>query len=128
MKASEGTTRENEERKMVEGTRNTRMLRMGHGNGEGFRERITVLLVDDHPMVREGMRRLLEGEGGFEVVAEVESVEGALEELERVKAEIVVMDIQLPGVNGVEGTRMLKAKYPELKGHGRPAPGSACER
>ncbi len=43
------------------------------------------------------------------------SVEDALEELERGRAEIVVMDIQLPGVDGVEGTRMLKAKYPELK-------------
>ena len=49
--------------------------------------RIKVLLVDDHPMVREGMRRLMEGEGGFEVVGEVDSVEGALEELKRKKVE-----------------------------------------
>ncbi len=78
-------------------------------------ERISVLLVDDHPMVREGMRRLLEGEGGFQVVGEVDSVEDALEELQRKKAEIVVMDIQLPGMDGVEGTRQLKARYPEAK-------------
>lgn len=78
-------------------------------------ERISVLLVDDHPMVREGMRRLLEGEGGFQVVGEVDSVEDALEELQRKKAEIVVMDIQLPGMDGVEGTRQLKARYPEVK-------------
>lgn len=49
-------------------------------------------MVDDHPMVREGMKRLLEGEGGFEVVGEVESVEEALEELERGKVEIVLME------------------------------------
>ena len=111
----EGKTPENEERTMVEGTRNTRMLRMGLGSGEGFGERTMVLLVDDHPMLREGMRRLLEGDRGFEVVGEVESVEDALEELEKRRADIVVMDIQLPGVNGVEGTRLLKARYPEVK-------------
>ena len=89
------------------------------GDGQGLKERdlerITILLVDDHPMVREGMKRLLEGEGGFEVVGEVDSVEAALEALERKRAEIVVMDIKLPGVDGVEGTRQLKAKYPDVK-------------
>jgi len=108
-------TREGEKRTMVEGTKDSRELSMVRGRGEGPGERIRVLLVDDHPMVREGMRRLLEGDGGFEVVAEVDSVEGALEALERATAEIVVMDIQLPGVDGVEGTRLLKAKYPEVK-------------
>lgn len=82
---------------------------------KGNVDRIKVLLIDDHPMVREGMRRLLEGEGGFEVVGETDSVEGALGELDRKKVDIVVMDIQLPGVDGVEGTRQIKAKYPDLK-------------
>ena len=100
-------------RKMVEKDLGER--RMGHGSGERSGKRIRILLVDDHPMVREGMRRLLEGDGGFEVVAEVESVEDALGELERRKTDIVVMDIQLPGVNGVEGTRLLKVRYPEVK-------------
>ena len=88
---------------------------MGRGKGERPGERIRVLLVDDHPMVREGMKRLLEGEGGFQVVGEVDSVEDALQELQRGRTEIVVMDIQLPGVDGVEGTRLLKATYPEVK-------------
>ena len=82
---------------------------------KGNVDRIKVLLIDDHPMVREGMRRLLEGEGGFEVVGETDSVEGALGELDRKKVDIVAMDIQLPGVDGVEGTRQIKAKYPDLK-------------
>ena len=98
---------------MVERTKRTG--RDGQGLKERDLERITILLVDDHPMVREGMKRLLEGEGGFEVVGEVDSVEAALEALERKRAEIVVMDIQLPGVDGVEGTRQLKAKYPDVK-------------
>ena len=98
---------------MLEATKGTGELPVGKGERMG--ERIRVLLVDDHPMVREGMKRLLEGEGGFEVVGEVESVEDALEELKRGQTEIVVMDIQLPGVDGVEGTRLLKANYPEVK-------------
>jgi len=113
---------------MVEGTKGSRELQPGRDGRretgretgketgkETDRQQIRVLLVDDHPMVREGMRRLLEGEGGFHCVGEVDSVEEALEELERTKADIVVMDIQLPGVDGVEGTRLLKAKYPEVK-------------
>ena len=77
--------------------------------------RISVLLVDDHPMVREGMRRLLESDNTFEVVGEVDTVEAALEGRGRIKADIVVMDIQLPGVNGVEGTRQLKDLHPGIK-------------
>ena len=100
---------------MLESTKSSRKLPVGPGSGERPGERIRVLLVDDHPMVREGMKRLLEGEGGFEVVGEVDSVEEALVELERGRTEIVVMDIQLPGINGVEGTRMLKAAHPEVK-------------
>ena len=100
---------------MVEATKNSKELPVFRGKGEGSGERIRVLLVDDHPMVREGMKRLLEGEGGFEVVGEVDSVEEGLEELERGKVEIVVMDIQLPGVDGVEGTRLMKARHPEVK-------------
>jgi len=96
---------------MLDATKNP----VGRNRGERHGERIRVLLVDDHPMVREGMKRLLEGEGGFEVVGEVDSVEEALVELERGRTEIVVMDIQLPGINGVEGTRMLKAAHPEVK-------------
>ena len=100
---------------MVEATKGPRELPSYGGKGEGSEGRIRVLLVDDYPMVREGMKRLLEGEGGFEVVGEVDSVEEAMVELERGKAEIVVMDIQLPGVDGVEGTRLMKARHPEVK-------------
>ena len=100
---------------MLEKTKGSKESPAFRGRGVGNGERIKVLLVDDHPMVREGMKRLLEGEGGFEVVGEVDSVEEALVELERRRTEIVVMDIQLPGIDGVEGTRMLKAAHPEVK-------------
>ena len=82
---------------------------------ENAADRVRVFLVDDHSMLREGIRHLLEGDGEFEVIGEADSVEEALECLERKMAEIVVMDINLPGVDGVEGTRQMKARYPELK-------------
>ncbi len=100
---------------MLEKTKGSKESPAFRGRGVGNGERIKVLLVDDHPMVREGMKRLLEGEGGFEVVGEVDSVEEALVELARGRTEIVVMDIQLPGIDGVEGTRMMKAAHPEVK-------------
>ncbi|MCH7736293.1 MAG: response regulator transcription factor [Chloroflexi bacterium] len=83
--------------------------------GERVGRRTRVLLVDDHPMIREGFRRLLEKDGEFEVVGEVEGVEDALHELSRNRVEMVLMDIQLPGLDGVEGTKLVKAKYPDVK-------------
>ena len=85
------------------------------GQDKEVAERIRVLLVDDHPMIREGFRRLLEKNGEFEVVGEVDGVEDALDALTRSRVEMVVMDIQLPGLDGVEGTRLVKAKYPDVK-------------
>jgi len=100
---------------MVESTKATKEKPEIQGSKDSKNSKIKVLLVDDHPMVREGMRRLLEGEGGFEVIGEVDSAEEALAELGHKQADIVVMDIQLPGVDGVEGTRQLKAQHPDVK-------------
>ena len=94
-------------------TNNLKESTAARASGSG--QCISVLLVDDHPMVREGMKRLLESEGAFQVVGEVDSVEDAIVELDRGQAEIVVMDIQLPGMDGVEGTRLLKSRYPQIK-------------
>ena len=74
-----------------------------------------VFLVDDHPLIREGMRLHLEAEGHFLVVGEANSGEEALELLDTPFADVVVMDIQLPGINGVEATRRLKVRHPDLK-------------
>ncbi len=77
----------------------------------GFR----VVLVDDHPMMREGMRRLLEADESFVVVGEAGSAEEALERVGGLAVDIVVMDIRLPGMDGVEATRQLKAQHPQVK-------------
>lgn len=72
-------------------------------------ERITVLLVDDHPVVREGYRRLLEESGRIAVVGEAATAAEALQQFSSLGPDVVVMDISLPGVSGIEGMRRILA-------------------
>lgn len=71
--------------------------------------RVTVLLVDDHAVVREGYRRLLERSGNIEVIGEAEDAEMAYAQFCALAPQVVVMDIALPGVSGVEAMRRMLA-------------------
>ena len=73
---------------------------------------IRILLVDDHQVVREGLRRMLELEADFQVVGEVANTEEVLTQAELLSPEIILMDIKMPGVDGIELTRKLKEKQP----------------
>ncbi|MBH0239251.1 response regulator [Methylobrevis albus] len=68
----------------------------------------TILLVDDHPVVREGYRRLLERRRGFRVVAEAETAAEAYQRYRDAKPAIVVMDITMPGASGIEALRHIR--------------------
>jgi DNA-binding NarL/FixJ family response regulator len=70
-------------------------------------ERITVLLVDDHMIVREGIRALLEAEGDIEVVGEAQTGRQAVQLTKRLRPDVVVMDIGMPLLNGLEATRQI---------------------
>ena len=74
-----------------------------------------MFLVDDHPLMRLALRRIIESDEHFLVVGEADNAEESLVRLESVDADMVVMDIQLPGMNGVEATRQLKARHTHLK-------------
>jgi DNA-binding NarL/FixJ family response regulator len=74
---------------------------------------IRVLLADDHALVREGTRRLLETEKDVEVVAEAASGEEAVEATKRLHPDIAIMDIAMPGMGGIEATRAIKISCPE---------------
>lgn len=76
---------------------------------------ITVMLVDDHPVVRDGYRRLLESYPGITVVAEADDGETACTQYAEVHPDIVVLDLNMPGIGGLETIRRLRAKDSKAK-------------
>ncbi len=76
---------------------------------------IRILIVDDHTMVREALRVVLEQDNSLRVVAEVGDGETALRLAEEKKPDVVVMDVALPGMSGIETSRRLLARHPEIK-------------
>lgn len=75
---------------------------------------ITVLLADDHALVREGTRRLLEAEADIRVVAEAGDGADAVREAERTRPNVAIMDVAMPGMSGIEATRQIKALLPNV--------------
>ncbi|WP_229075127.1 response regulator transcription factor [Actinoplanes sp. DH11] len=73
---------------------------------------ITVVLVDDHPVVRGGLRALIESFGGFTVVGEAADGEQAVREVQLSRPDVVVMDVMMPHVDGVEATRRIVRACP----------------
>ncbi len=73
-----------------------------------------VLLVDDHDLIRQGLRRAFEREPGFSVVGEAASVAEALRLAAQLSPDVVVMDVRLPDGSGLDGTRRLRSQYPSL--------------
>jgi DNA-binding NarL/FixJ family response regulator len=74
-----------------------------------------ILLVDDHAIVREGYRRLLEDEASICVVGEAGNAAQACEQVRSLAPDVVVMDIALPGVSGIEATRRMLKDQPQLR-------------
>jgi len=74
-----------------------------------------VMIVDDHSMVREGLKQLLGVDGDIEVIAEASSGLECLQLMERFSPDIVFMDVKMPGISGIETTRLLCQKYQKVK-------------
>jgi len=76
---------------------------------------IKVMLVDDHAVVRMGFRLLLDGSADMKVVAEADTGEGALRRLDESQADVVVMDLSMPGIGGLEAIHRILAKDPAVR-------------
>ncbi len=77
--------------------------------------KIRVFLVDDHPVVREGIRLLLSTDDTILITGKAATAEEALSKIQSSSPQVVLMDIRLPGISGVEATRQLKEQYPDLR-------------
>jgi DNA-binding NarL/FixJ family response regulator len=78
-------------------------------------KRIRILLADDHAVVRQGFRMILSGQPDMEIVGEAGTGREAVELAERLKPEVVVMDVSMPELNGIEATRRLAASTPHTR-------------
>ena len=78
-------------------------------------KKTTIVLVDDHAVVRAGVRRLLEQEPLFEVIGEAESGEKAYQIFGELKPDVMVMDLSMPGMGGLEGIRRILMRYEKAK-------------
>jgi two-component system response regulator NreC len=83
--------------------------------GRNVVEKIRLLVADDHPVVRAGLRTLLGAQPDMEVVGEVEDGTAAIEQAAELTPDIVVMDITMGDVNGIQATRQIRQRLPETK-------------
>src|SRR6058998_519163 len=78
-------------------------------------QKITVILADDHTVVRQGLRALLEAEQDMSVVGEAENGRQAVQMTKRLQPDVVVMDIAMPLLNGLEATRQISKQVPSTR-------------
>ena len=77
--------------------------------------KIKVLLADDHKIFRDGLRTLIEKEVGMEVVAEAENGRKTIKLVEKMAPDVIIMDVSMPDMNGIEATRRIMAGRPDVK-------------
>ncbi|MEZ5540784.1 MAG: UvrY/SirA/GacA family response regulator transcription factor [Pseudomonadota bacterium] len=76
---------------------------------------INVMLVDDHGLVRNGIKRILDDVDGIAVVAEAENGEQAIKQVRKQRPDVILMDISMPGIGGLEATRKIARSLPGIK-------------
>jgi len=96
-------------------TSEAKTLTGGCSAGGTGAQTVQILLVDDHVATREEMRALIVSKGDMEVIGESGSGEDAIEQARRLRPDVIVMDIFLPGMSGVEATRRILQENPLIK-------------
>ena len=77
-------------------------------------DKIKILMADDHPVVRAGIRGMLETQPDFEVIAEAKNGQEAIEQVSKLKPDVVLMDLRMPEMDGVEAISKIKESYPDM--------------
>jgi DNA-binding NarL/FixJ family response regulator len=77
--------------------------------------KIKVIIADDHALVREGLRRLLELDSNIEVLTEVGDGQGAINMVRKLRPDVVLMDVNMPGTDGIVATRVIKREMPSVR-------------
>lgn len=76
---------------------------------------IRILVVDDHPLLRDGIAAILQGEADLDLVGEASSGEEALESYRRLRADVTLMDLQMPGMGGIEAIAAIRSEFPAAR-------------
>lgn len=77
--------------------------------------KIRILLADDHTILRAGLKMMLNAQPNMEVIGEAQDGRQALQEARRLEPDIILMDITMPDINGIEATRQIKRQFPDVK-------------
>ncbi|MEL6500691.1 MAG: response regulator [Cyanobacteria bacterium J06623_1] len=93
------------------GTNNT----IDNGATNSSNDKIRVLIVDDQKMIREGLKALIKTESDIEIVGVAENGEHAVNQVETLRPEVVLMDMEMPGMNGMDATKLICQKFPDVK-------------
>ena len=86
-----------------------------HGRGKIWKMTIRVFLLDDHELVRTGLRTLLEAEDDMEVVGEVGTAEQGLRQIRELVPDVAILDVRLPDGNGIEVCREVQSSAPQVR-------------
>jgi DNA-binding NarL/FixJ family response regulator len=77
-------------------------------------DKIRVMIVEDHQIFRTGLRRAMELDDDLEVIAEAETGESAITKADELTPDVILMDVNLPGINGLQATRQIKTRHPDV--------------
>ena len=78
-------------------------------------DKVKVIIADDHALVREGLRRLLELDPNIDVLTEVGDGQGAINMVRKLRPDVVLMDVKMPGTNGIVATKVIKREMPSIR-------------